>query len=324
MDLLYRLGAPARRLRGERRDPRGAAGGARPLEEAEAAAPRDRRARRRRGLSCWSSALSFRPGAGANPRSGAGPGRDSPAAAPTARARRRRCWTGSTSRNRFEGKPLLRIKADRTVGYGTAGGPRAGPLRRREGHTHRLSGRRRARHGPRGPRRLRRAHARVEAAGQRAVDGHRRRARGDRHGPVPSRRSGPSKRRRVVHFTRGTVDLTAPSASYDLHQKVVHFSGPVEGASGGAETGGLTHISARQGLYRREPGVPDWSRSDRRLPHGRPPGGGTPGPQARQRNRNRQRRRRRQPSRVGAERPPASRRVAPARRRRRPGDGGAR
>ena len=85
---------------------------------------------------------------------------------------------------------------------------------------------------------------------------------------------------KVVHFTRGTVDLTAPSASYDLHQKVVHFSGPVEGASGGAETGGLTHLTAKEGLYRRDAGVPRARAGDRRLPHGRPPRGGTPRPQA--------------------------------------------
>ena len=58
-----------------------------------------------------------------------------------------------------------------------------------------------------------------------------------------------------VHFTRGSMDLTAPSARYDLRERVVRFAGPVEGTGSGDESGGLSHITAREALFRRDASV---------------------------------------------------------------------
>jgi LPS export ABC transporter protein LptC len=58
-----------------------------------------------------------------------------------------------------------------------------------------------------------------------------------------------------VRFTQGDSTLTAPSARYDLTQRVVRFAGPVEGQGSGAEAGGLSNLTARSGLYRRDSGV---------------------------------------------------------------------
>src|SRR5450631_2256418 len=60
---------------------------------------------------------------------------------------------------------------------------------------------------------------------------------------------------KLVHFTRGSIDLTAPSARYDLAEKALRFTGPIEGAGSGADSGGLSKLTARQGLFRREVGV---------------------------------------------------------------------
>lgn len=58
-----------------------------------------------------------------------------------------------------------------------------------------------------------------------------------------------------VHFTRGSMDLTAPSARYDLRERAVRFAGPVEGTGSGDESGGLSHITARSALFRRDASV---------------------------------------------------------------------
>jgi lipopolysaccharide export system protein LptA len=60
---------------------------------------------------------------------------------------------------------------------------------------------------------------------------------------------------KTVRFTQGSSVLTAPSARYDLGERVVRFAGPVEGESTGAESGGLSKLTARSGLYRRDDGV---------------------------------------------------------------------
>ena len=58
-----------------------------------------------------------------------------------------------------------------------------------------------------------------------------------------------------VHFTQGATSLTAPSARYDIVERVLHFAGPVEGSGSGEDAGGLSKMLARQGLYRRDSGV---------------------------------------------------------------------
>jgi lipopolysaccharide export system protein LptA len=60
---------------------------------------------------------------------------------------------------------------------------------------------------------------------------------------------------RPVHFSRGSIDITAPSAAYDLHDRTLRFSGPVEATGNGRDSGGLSELTARQGLYRREQGL---------------------------------------------------------------------
>lgn len=60
---------------------------------------------------------------------------------------------------------------------------------------------------------------------------------------------------KTVHFTKGSIDLMAPSARYDLRERVVQLSGPLVGSGSGEESGGLSHLTAREGLYRREQGV---------------------------------------------------------------------
>ena len=57
-----------------------------------------------------------------------------------------------------------------------------------------------------------------------------------------------------VRFTQGSTGLTAPSARYDIAERVLYFAGPVE-ASGTGETGGLSTMTARKGLYRRDSGA---------------------------------------------------------------------
>ncbi len=59
---------------------------------------------------------------------------------------------------------------------------------------------------------------------------------------------------RRVRFTQGPMALTAPSSRYDIAERVLHFAGPVE-ASGTGESGGLSTMTARKGLYRRDSGA---------------------------------------------------------------------
>jgi len=58
-----------------------------------------------------------------------------------------------------------------------------------------------------------------------------------------------------VHFTRGSIELNAPSARYDLNEKTLHLAGPLDGSGGGSDSAGLSKLTARSGLYRREDGV---------------------------------------------------------------------
>jgi len=196
-------------------------------------------------------AVSFRPGGRPSQRPGR-PGPKEPGAEgagePTT------LLDGFDFTESVEGKPLLRIKADRTVGYGTAAGL-APNLYAGEKVTLTV-------YPDDG--------APVTVLADRADYDERTREsklKGnvrwtDTNGALAETDTvffHPTKRTleapRTVHFTRGTMDLSAPSAIYDLKDKVVHFAGPVEGASQGAETGGLTSIRARQGLYRRDQGV---------------------------------------------------------------------
>ena len=58
-----------------------------------------------------------------------------------------------------------------------------------------------------------------------------------------------------VHFARGSIDLTAPSARYDLREKALYLAGPIEGSGSGADSAGLSKLTARSGVFRRDQGV---------------------------------------------------------------------
>ncbi|MEP6995060.1 MAG: LptA/OstA family protein, partial [Acidobacteriota bacterium] len=66
----------------------------------------------------------------------------------------------------------------------------------------------------------------------------------------------------TVHFTRGSMDLTAPSALYDLQERVVRFAGPVQGTGTGAESGGISRLTASAGLFRRDQSVLELESAD--------------------------------------------------------------
>lgn len=65
-----------------------------------------------------------------------------------------------------------------------------------------------------------------------------------------------------VHFTQGSMDITAPSAKYDLKERVVHFAGPIQGTGTGEESGGLSRLDARSALYRRDDSVLELEKAD--------------------------------------------------------------
>jgi lipopolysaccharide export system protein LptA len=59
----------------------------------------------------------------------------------------------------------------------------------------------------------------------------------------------------ALHFTRGTFDLTARSGGYDLARRELTMEGPVKGIGTGEGSGGLTALSAERAVYRREESV---------------------------------------------------------------------
>lgn len=152
------------------------------------------------------------------------------------------------------GKPLLRIKADRTVGYGPAAGL---PPDLYAGEKVQLTvypddGSPVVVHADHGTydERSREAHLWgnvhwVDAQGAMAEtsEGFFR--------PAARTLDAPKK----VHFTRGSIDLTAPSARYDLKEKALVLAGPIEGAGSGEDSAGLSKMTARAGVYHRELGV---------------------------------------------------------------------
>jgi LPS export ABC transporter protein LptC len=194
-------------------------------------------------------ALSFRSGR----RPVQGGGRALPPA-PEASGQATTLLEGFDFTESVKGKPLMRIRADRTIGYGTAAGlapdlyagekveltvyPDDGPPvtvhserahydeRTRES---RLSGNVRWTDKDGG---LAETEEIVFRPRTRALE-------------APGR----------VRFTQGPTSLTAPSAKYDLVERVLRFSGPLEGTGAGGDTGGLSAMTARQGLYRRDSGA---------------------------------------------------------------------
>ena len=61
----------------------------------------------------------------------------------------------------------------------------------------------------------------------------------------------------AIHFSRGTFDVQATSGAYDLKTRVMTLAGPIRGASSGAGegSGGLSSLSADSAEYRRGEGI---------------------------------------------------------------------
>lgn len=65
-----------------------------------------------------------------------------------------------------------------------------------------------------------------------------------------------------VHFTRGSMDITAPSATYNLKDRTVRFAGPVQGTGTGEESGGISRITAQGAVYKRDDSVLELETAD--------------------------------------------------------------
>lgn len=194
---------------------------------------------------------SFRPGR--RPAAGAHDGRV-PAPGPDAHGQATTLLNGFDFTEENGGKPSMRIKADRTIGYGPGAGL-APDLYAGEKVTLTLypdDGAPVTVHAERGTYDERTREARLEGNVRWS----------DEQGSLAETTLGvfrPSTHAleapRPVHFARGSIDLTAPSARYDLREKALHLAGPIEGAGGGADSAGLSKLTARSGVFRRELGV---------------------------------------------------------------------
>jgi lipopolysaccharide export system protein LptA len=59
----------------------------------------------------------------------------------------------------------------------------------------------------------------------------------------------------AIHFTRGTFDVRAAAGSYDVRNRVLSLTGPIQGSGTGQGSGGLASIQALAGEYRRGEGI---------------------------------------------------------------------
>ncbi len=152
------------------------------------------------------------------------------------------------------GKPLLRIQADRTVGYGPAAGL-APHLYAGEHVTLTVypeEGEPVTVHSDRADYDERTRQSRLEGNVRWAdADGSLALTETVVFHPATRALEAPGR----VRFTRGSIDLTAPSARYEVRERLVRFAGPVEGSGTGEDSAGLSRLTAREGLYRRDEGV---------------------------------------------------------------------
>jgi lipopolysaccharide export system protein LptA len=194
--------------------------------------------------------VSFRPGRRPAAHSGSGP----VPAGDAARGQATTMLDGFDFTEESGGKPLLRIKADRTIGYGPGAGL---PPDLYSGEKVTLTlyqddGSPVTVHADRGTYDERTREAKLEgnvhwndeqgAMAETSVGFYRPGAR-TLEAPKP------------VHFVRGSIDLNAPSARYEIGDKTLHLAGPIQGSGTGNDSAGLEKLTARSGLFRREPGV---------------------------------------------------------------------
>ena len=195
---------------------------------------------------------SFRPGR--RPAAGGGTGVGSLPASEAARGQATSLLDGFDFTESVAGKPLMRIKADRTIGYGPGAGL---PPDLYAGEKVTLTvypddGAPVTVHSERGEYDERTREAKL-TGNVRWSDEQASLAETDEILFHPSRHLLEAPK--PVHFTRGSIDLTAPSARYDVTEKALRFTGPVEGAGSGNDSAGLSKLTARQGVFRREAGV---------------------------------------------------------------------
>ena len=58
-----------------------------------------------------------------------------------------------------------------------------------------------------------------------------------------------------IHFVRGTFDLRAAKGTYDVRNRLVKLEGPIQGSGTGEGSGGLAELAADGALFRRAEGV---------------------------------------------------------------------
>ncbi|HVQ54725.1 MAG TPA: LPS export ABC transporter periplasmic protein LptC, partial [Thermoanaerobaculia bacterium] len=195
--------------------------------------------------------FSFRPGR--RPTSGRGAGADALASSERTRGQATTLLDGFDFTESVSGKPLMRIKADRTIGYGPGAGL---PPDLYAGEKVTLTvypddGAPVTVHAEQGEYDERTREAKL-TGNVRWSDEQASLAETEEVLFHPSRRLLEAPK--TVHFTRGSIDLIAPSARYDLGEKALKLAGPIEGTGLGSDSGGLSKLTARQGVFRREAG----------------------------------------------------------------------
>ena len=195
-------------------------------------------------------AFSFR--SGRRPATG-GRERDLPPA-PEASGQATTLLEGFDFTESVKGKPLMRIRADRTIGYGPAAGlpPNLYSGEKVELTVYPDDGAPVTVHSDRADYDERTRESRL-SGNVRWTDKDGALAETSEIVFRPKTRTldAPSR----VHFTQGPTSLTAPSARYDVAERVLYFAGPVEATGTGADSGGLSRMVGRKGLYRRDSGA---------------------------------------------------------------------
>jgi LPS export ABC transporter protein LptC len=204
-------------------------------------------------------AVSFRPGR----RPATAPGKGRPAAAPEvdAAGEPTTLLDGFDFTETVKGKPLLRIQADRTVGYGPGAGlpPNLYTGQKVTLTVYPEDGAPVTVFADRANYDERSRESKL-MGNVRWTDSDGALAETDEAQFHPSTRLLEAPGR--VHFTQGSMDITAPSAKYDLKERVVHFAGPIEGTGSGEESGGLSRLTARAARYRRDDSVLELDNAD--------------------------------------------------------------
>ncbi len=196
-------------------------------------------------------ALSFRPGRRpAPPRS-----RNAPAVpAPGESGQATTVLSGVDFTESLRGKPLFRIRSERTVGFGPGAGllPNRYALEKVVLTVYPEQG---------SPVAVLADRAEYDEVSKRArLQGNVRWSDEDRaFGETERVEFHPEKRvleiPTPIHFSRGTFELRASSGSYDVPSRTVSMAGPIEGSGTGEGSGGLTSLSADSAFFHRPDGV---------------------------------------------------------------------